>query len=184
MNLTALSDTHGYHLLPKRAEVLIYAGDYSAIGSYTESVIFAKKLQEVKAKKIIAIPGNHDYFPVDLCIEDYIEYNGVTFFTSPYTVDFNGWNFMESEQELEARMWRWPSDVNVLITHGPPYGILDNGCGSKALREYVERVNPHVHIFGHIHNAHGHRKLGTNFYNVSLLNDDYKPTNALTEIKL
>ena len=49
-----------------------------------------------------------------------------------------------------------PEDTDIVITHGPPYGILDkiyNGqsVGCKILLNVIERVKPKVHIFGHIH---------------------------------
>lgn len=39
------------------------------------------------------------------------------------------------------------------MTHGPPAGILDgNGVGCRVLRRQVlERIQPLVHVFGHVH---------------------------------
>ena len=46
------------------------------------------------------------------------------------------------------------------MTHGPPYGILDKtndgsnvGCTTLATR--LEELRPVLHVFGHIHEAHG-----------------------------
>lgn len=51
-------------------------------------------------------------------------------------------------------------DTDVLITHGPPYGILDLNfedlkVGCEELMRAVIRVQPRLHIFGHIHEAYG-----------------------------
>merc|ERR1712037_767457 len=60
-----------------------------------------------------------------------------------------------------------PSDTDILISHCPPYGILDvnaegERCGSKILLTHVvERVKPKYHIFGHIHEAYGMANNGT-----------------------
>lgn len=66
-----------------------------------------------------------------------------------------------------------PNQIDILITHGPPYKILDrtNGeknAGSEILLKYVERIKPKLHFFGHIHEAKGIMKnKDTQFYNVA-----------------
>ena len=55
-----------------------------------------------------------------------------------------------------------PKQVDILITHCPPFGILDkansnkNG-GSKALQAISAHRKPKYHIFGHIHEGFGHK---------------------------
>jgi hypothetical protein len=78
-----------------------------------------------------------------------------------------------------------PNDTDILITHGPPMGILDQcpninlrhimkNVGCPHLLEAVNRVKPKYHIFGHIHERHGILiKNGTTFINASQLNDQY-----------
>jgi Icc-related predicted phosphoesterase len=76
-----------------------------------------------------------------------------------------------------------PADTQVLVTHGPPYGILDRSihnhlCGSKSLLDSVIAVKPKLHIFGHIHEAYGvEERDGTTFFNASLANIAYKIVN-------
>ena len=46
------------------------------------------------------------------------------------------------------------------LTHGPPFGILDetrNGskAGCTSLNAYLPSLRPRLHVFGHIHEAHG-----------------------------
>jgi len=194
MKIIAFSDTHGKvtPTIPE-CDLLIFAGDFSAIGSYSESVKFINTFDTLPGVNKIIVPGNHDYYvemtdKKNTYLEECFELEGINFMTSSYTPEFCNWNYMLSERELRILMKFWPTDVNVLITHGPPYGILDMNkdgehCGSKALLEYVERVTPDVHIFGHIHHSFGHTEVnGTKFYNVSLLDDDYKYVNPITEI--
>ncbi|KAK5453638.1 hypothetical protein LTS15_006825 [Exophiala xenobiotica] len=51
--------------------------------------------------------------------------------------------------------------VDVMLTHGPPMGILDQtmregeSVGCEHLRRAVERCRPRMHCFGHIHEAWG-----------------------------
>ena len=71
-----------------------------------------------------------------------------------------------------------PADADVLITHCPPYGVLDFGdginYGSTELLAKVEEIKPHLHLFGHIHKQHGVEKKGlTTFSNGAIMNEDY-----------
>lgn len=76
-----------------------------------------------------------------------------------------------------------PSEIDLLITHGPPLDILDTDregihAGCPELRKRVLEIKPKTHIFGHIHNGYGHVKIGeTDFYNVSLLDEAYSLEN-------
>ena len=71
---------------------------------------------------------------------------------------------------------RIPRDTDILITHGPPYGVLDQSpveylepVGDKELREAVIRVKPKLHVFGHVHCGYGVRPtLHTVFVNAAL----------------
>lgn len=74
-------------------------------------------------------------------------------------------------------------DIGKLFqTHSPPHGILDevynNGVhlGSPSLyNEIIDRIKCDVHCFGHIHSAHGTKKINnTLFVNASNLNEKYE----------
>ena len=72
----------------------------------------------------------------------------------------------------------------MLITHGPPAGILDqpfgNGehAGCELLLKRVEEVRPRLHVFGHIHGSYGQTRIGeTLFVNASLCDERYQPVN-------
>lgn len=75
-------------------------------------------------------------------------------------------------------------DINtdILITHGPPHGILDevNGCnvGCEELLLAVQRIKPKYHIFGHIHEGYGQKTIdGTTYINCSHVDGKYRPVN-------
>ena len=91
-------------------------------------------------------------------------------------------------QNNDQRKQYWknaPSNVDVLVTHGPPSGILSNNiegedCGCPYLRDYILRHRPRIHCFGHIHEASGvqvDKDLGVTYVNASLLNEKYKMVN-------
>ena len=65
-----------------------------------------------------------------------------------------------------------PDDIDILITHGPPKGIMDMTTdmhtrepvhvGSRSLMRHVEeRIKPRIHAFGHIHDERGISNFGT-----------------------
>lgn len=92
-------------------------------------------------------------------------------------------------------------DTDVLITHGPPYGVLDKvrpqmtawgpveeGSGNQGCEELAIRlavVRPRVHVFGHIHDGAGFLpKDGTTYINASVCDEDYKPVNPVQVVVL
>ena len=59
----------------------------------------------------------------------------------------------------------WVDTNTILVTHGPPHGVLDglaNGLhvGSPSLLSLLREKRPLFHVFGHIHEAFGHQSLG------------------------
>ncbi len=48
-----------------------------------------------------------------------------------------------------------PTDLDILVTHYPPLGILDEDMGSVEILNFVMKSQPSYHLFGHIHFAKG-----------------------------
>jgi Icc-related predicted phosphoesterase len=75
-----------------------------------------------------------------------------------------------------------PEGTDVLITHGPPFGTLDQShlitphLGCEELAKAVLKLKPRLHIFGHIHGGHGRAisASGTQFVNASVLDEAYR----------
>ncbi|MBD3398126.1 hypothetical protein GF412_02955 [Candidatus Micrarchaeota archaeon] len=71
-----------------------------------------------------------------------------------------------SEEEIYAQMNALPIDKKtILVTHTPPYGVLDDvgggvHAGSKSLRKIMEEKEPRVLACGHIHHVEGREKAG------------------------
>ncbi len=71
----------------------------------------------------------------------------------------------------------------MLITHGPPFGILDecsNGqkVGCEDLLSKIQNLEIKVHAFGHIHEGYGIKvQDGIAFVNSCILNKNYKVKN-------
>lgn len=118
--------------------------------------------------------------------------DGVKFWGSPWTPMFYNWAFMQEDEYLREYFDLIPDDTDVLITHGPMEGILDGTdrgphAGSFSLGLAVGRVQPKLHIFGHIHEAYGaytDNEFPTRFYNVSYCDRDYEPVQPPVHILL
>jgi Icc-related predicted phosphoesterase len=89
-----------------------------------------------------------------------VEIECIRIFGSPHTLYYSKGAF-QYQQDQDYHVWSTlPQDIDLLITHSPPQGILDKthkdkSAGSKSLRTFVEAIKPKLHIFGHIHESHG-----------------------------
>ncbi len=201
MKFVAISDTHGKHAelsLPE-GDVLLHAGDVSNRGLQGEVQQFVHWFAKQPFQYKVFIAGNHDFYfekeklaPVilDLPSDVYylndsgIEIEGIKIWGSPVQPWFFNWAFNRKRGEEIRKHWDLiPNGMDILITHGPPYGILDETArnekvGCKDLMERVELVKPKVHLFGHIHEAYGETmQQGTHFINASVLNLQYYQVN-------
>lgn len=197
MRIITIADTHKQHkkLIIPKGDVLVFAGD----GDFIQRKDYLEFLdwfsQQHHTYKII-VAGNHDYIlernkMLDESKKRNIIYlqnneciiNGLKFWGSPYTPRFGNWAFMKERGEKISDIWaQIPTDVDVLITHGPPMYRLDmtmigEPAGCWDLNKYVERIKPKLHIFGHIHNQSGIVFKDDIYYvNASVMNDKYNLT--------
>jgi Icc-related predicted phosphoesterase len=171
----------------------------TAGGTMPELDIFAYELRSnPDVEHILLVPGNHDrqfqqklyrakeLFDdrVKILIDEGVTIGGKMFYGSPWTPPFMKWWFMAHEQELEILYRAMPTEIDVLITHGPPYSVLDPGhdkksAGSRALALAITRRKIAHHIFGHLHSAGGRFEMvdDTMFYNVAACDEAYKRVN-------
>lgn len=207
MKIVAFADVHNQweSVDVPNADVLICAGDIGLRTDATDIIAFNKWLGDLPHTHKIVIGGNHDFILADsnvgrgfyltnaIYLEDSgCEIDGVKFWGSPYAPAFGPWVFMKNRGNEIAKHWGLiPNDIDVLITHGPPYNILDKEsrgehCGCWDLKQAIEKIKPKIHIFGHIHESYGYLKgTDTSFFNVSLLNEQYNLVNkpVILEIK-
>jgi len=208
LRIVITSDTHGLHrqiaALPE-GDVLVHAGDFMNSGYDPEDIwSFNRWLGQHPFESRIVIGGNHDrYFQNSpeqaralITNATYLENTGVTisgvsFWGSPYTPEFLNWAFMYSRGTAAERYWNQiPAGLDVLVTHGPPLGILDQvepggeHLGCVELLHAVEAKKPRVHIFGHIHGGAGIADNGTTqFVNAAYLNEAYRPLAPAAQIR-
>lgn len=201
MKLVLISDSHNKHKelvdMPE-ADGIIHAGDISGMGREMEIIGFLEWFSKLPYRFKIFIAGNHDWlfekdrmfckhlvdsYPGITYLEDSgIEIEGIKIYGSPVQPEFFDWAFNKKRGEDIKKHWdAIPEDTDILITHGPPHGILDKtkmtdgNVGCEELLKRVEKIRPKFHIFGHIHSASGiHKTEHTTFINASVLDDNYK----------
>lgn len=110
--------------------------------------------------------------------------DGVVFYGSPETPAFYGWAFNRTLEELYDHWAKIPDDVNVLITHGPAFGVLDqledgrNAGDIQLFNRICDLEKLKLHVCGHIHPGHGKTKRNELVsINGSILNDAYQIAN-------
>lgn len=223
MKLVCVSDTHMAEPDLPKGDVLVHAGDFTFRGRPQEisQQLYWLEKHRHKYDHVVIIPGNHDFgFETDYALykreaenkglvilnDTEVVLDGVKFWGSPVTPFFHAWAFNRYPADIEPHWDLIPDDVNVLITHGPPHGILDGvpqlqktmigydqhyrPMYSKKLLhiehvgcpELLERIKLKkqlkVHIFGHIHEGYGQEQhFGIDFINPSIMDGDYRPVN-------
>ncbi|MBM3635177.1 MAG: hypothetical protein FJW99_07855 [Actinobacteria bacterium] len=150
--------------------------------------------QSARYSGVAGIAGNHDFGferglqPRDLpwvYLEDSgEEIAGLRVWGSPW-VTLPGWAFHRRDEDIARALVHAPAgEVDLLITHGPPRGILDLSYrgkprGSMSTIAETARIAPVVHAFGHIHEQYGTRSVDcTLFVNASYCDYRYRPLQA------
>ncbi len=213
--IVAISDTHALHekmgQIPD-GDILIHAGDLTNHGELSDVQSFNKWLGALPHKHKVVIAGNHDF-----CFEKrasqarslitnahYLEDQaltimGVKIYGSPWQPWFYDWAFNLRRGPALAAVWaKIPLDTDVLVTHGPPFGILDCTVGKEQVgcADLLARIQdlPQIkcHIFGHIHEAYGavtvcdkvrFKSPSIQFVNASICTLNYRPSNAAVVIE-
>jgi predicted phosphohydrolase len=187
--IVCVSDTHGHHDITDvpPGDILVHAGDLTMFGELDEVSQFDTWLGNLPHAHKVVIAGNHDW-----CFQNqaerarqrltnaiYLEdaaatVAGLKFYGSPWQPWFLDWAFnLQRGPELAAKWALIPDDTDVLVTHGPPEGILDLTkrwvrVGDADLLARVRQVRPKLHVFGHIHEAAGvDESVGTLFVNAA-----------------
>lgn len=216
MIIECISDLHGHYPKLDGGDLLIVAGDLTARHTFDEMVDFEKgwlRFQKLKYKKIILIAGNHDTIlqelewnwpGIDYLCDSGTEFEGLKIWGSPWTRTFPGMNphckafTVDTEEELAAKFSLIPEDIDILITHNPPYAIRDmvsrpiydaksmerslmiwSHIGSNSLYNKILKIRPKLHVFGHIHECYGEDMFGstTHVVNASHVDGRYHPVN-------
>jgi Icc-related predicted phosphoesterase len=212
--IVCIADLHEHLVDVPACDLLLIAGDVSfarkddlrAKHAYLTGP-FRDWLGQVSADEIVFVAGNHDQsieawgMPEGLRChylqDEGIELFGLRLWGTPWQPWFLDWGFnaprRDGEAFLAAKFDLIPADTDIIVAHGPPHGCGDrttrpNGyahVGSTAMTRTLRRVQPRLLLCGHIHPGYGSYRLGgTEIINASLVDDDYRPVNAVVRLSL
>lgn len=217
MKLVCISDTHTRHreINMPEGDILICSGDITFRGELDVIEDFADWLKYLPYKHKLIVFGNHEVGiekgpkrpkaiefiknSGSIYLEDSgVEINGIKFWGSPITPFFCNWEWNRHRGKDINHHWKLiPDDTNVLITHGPVYGILDEaprgvasyshvGC-EDLLNRIWELKDLKIHCCGHIHDGYSIKPKeveGIKFINASICDERYHPSNSPIVIDL
>ncbi len=205
MRIVCISDTHNANeqIEVPDGDVLIHAGDATITGTTEEIRRFNRWFAAQPHKNKIFVAGNHDWLfareesaarrlladDIIYLQDDIVEIEGRKIYGSPWQPRFYDWAFNLMRGPELAEKWAMiPDDVDILVTHGPPNGILDEvplkfgieNAGCEELRTRVDEIGKlgrlKLHVFGHIHCGYGElQHAGVRFVNASTCDEDYRP---------
>lgn len=192
MKIWHISDTHTFHgllTIPDGIDMVIHSGDatnpkdpYQNKPEMENFIFWFSKLP-IKWKVFVA--GNHDTSIEKKLItkldftsngiiyleNDFTEIEGIKIWGSPVTPTFGtGWSFNKNRAKTHELWSKIPDGTDIVITHGPPKGVLDLSydyknqlefCGDSALKKKMISLNPKLCLFGHIHNCEDIINAGT-----------------------
>ena len=193
MKFVTISDTHGKHrdLNLPNGDAIIHSGDFCHYGSDDDMHDFFSWYSALEFNTKILIGGNHDFFAAEqserfneLLPEEIIylndsgiKINGINIWGSPVQPDLIGWAFgKERGIEMKTHWDLIPKDTEILITHTPPFVILDKSrsgksIGCEELTKKLKELQLKIHVFGHVHASYGEEKNEkTKFINASNIN--------------
>lgn len=204
MKIWAFSDTHGKQGFinpPADIEMAIFAGDAGTFKNprhcLPDYLNFLTWYGNLDIPYKIMINGNHctafeqgfitraDIPESIIYLEnESVEIEGIKIYGSPQTPKFYNWAYNVPRDKISVYWDAIPNDTDILVTHGPPYNILDRcedgyRAGCHHLESRVLEVKPRYHIFGHIHEDGGKTLYlePTTFVNASVVNLDYHVSN-------
>jgi Icc-related predicted phosphoesterase len=204
--LVFLSDTHNQlsKVTVPPCDILCISGDMTMMGHVEEIQKFNSDIGKLKSNgsvnSVVCVAGNHDWLfetknkkarelipNVDHYLQDdAVCINGLNIYGSPWQPFFCNWAFnLPRGKALQEKWAAIPHGLDLLITHGPPYKILDyvpyrggENVGCQDLLDTVLEKKPRVHVFGHVHCGYGEKDFnGTHFINASTCNEQYRPIN-------
>lgn len=219
MKIDMIGCLHGAYPQTPGGDLLIITGDLTARDTLEEQIIFCDWILKQDYKKIIWISGNHDNKYLDLggcyfflstdkrdkshikyLCDSGTEFEGLKIWGLPWSLNFPNINpkctaFTCTEKEMEEHVAKIPLDTDIIISHSPPWGILDKTIrnkhvGSVELRNAVLNTkrfpNLKAVIFSHIHECGGRifETPLTKFINCSIMNERYEAVNPVMSIEL
>lgn len=178
MKILCASDLHGRtsayreftaKLTECKADLGILAGDLTASTAGPAEEARLRAILKENPVPLLFIMGNMDRYewqagdnlvPVN---RQCVKIRERAFIGYQYTNPFTGGPFEKSEAQQERDLAELAGLIGggyILISHGPPFGVLDRvrggrHAGSRALARFTQSRKPLYHVFGHIHESCG-----------------------------
>ena len=221
IKICAISDLHGYLPEIESVDILLIAGDISPLDiQFNKEMMkkwlndtFANWIKELPLDKVYLVAGNHDAYFEGLSQTQldefrtkcnfklvYLENNHIIhkhedkeykIFGTPYCHIFGNWPFMRTEHYMEEKFKQIPDEVDIIISHDPPFdtGNVDvileapqhmsqrmfKHLGNEPLQARIKNVNYKLLVCGHIHSGSHDFDPETKCVNVSIKNERYLP---------
>lgn len=208
IRIIATSDMHGKLPEIDECDLLLIVGDICPEATPEDqsvwlNTVFRSWLEKTPAKEIVGVAGNHDYafaeglVPKDLkwhfLQDSMIELFGFKIYGMPWQLPFQGVYNLE-EAELKKKYQKIPKGVDILLSHGPPFGYGDElqiykdrkpdksiplrHVGTTSLLKALFEIKPKLFLCGHIHRSFGIYVVdGLTLANVAHLDDLWEVAN-------
>ena len=202
MRIVVTSDTHGKHddLASLSGDVLIHCGDFC--DGFNPDEADLERIDDWFGRQpfehVLCTGGNHDFVAQDRLANDQplfenatylvdsdVNIEGIRFYGAPWVPTLQSWAYYLSDDQLRAKWDLVPDDTDVLITHTPPWHVLDCPrnpsvhCGCSHLAARIADLNLRLHCFGHNHASYGRiEQDGVIFLNASAVNSNFDIANA------
>lgn len=161
LNIFAFSDTHGSHRklqVPENVDILICGGDVVEDNlEGDEYDDFVEWFASLPCKWKIFVPGNHELsFEIGRAdgIIQRMTNRGITVLEDAI-IDCDGVIIASISGSSSISDDDIPEGIDIIVTHNPPYGILDENAGSVNILDFILKAKPKCHLFGHIHSTAG-----------------------------
>lgn len=208
-SICIISDTHAQHHQIKIpvSDLVLFAGDYSHQNNEEDLLNFLTWLRKQHEGPVVMIAGNHDkflwksprvfyqllqQFKFTYLENSLVEMMGIKIWGSPVTPPVLSGLHRRFEKPADERLQLWnniPEGIDIVMTHCPPYGILDEAegenLGCKLLLKRILDIKPKYHVFGHIHQGYGnYERAGVRFINASSMSATNHQLNPPVSIKI
>ena len=206
MKITCLSDSHNKHKYIdtrafKDSTIVIHAGDFTSNGNLEQTKSFLTWYSSLNVPYKILVAGNHDFKAASITFDEVlaqfpniiylynsdVTINGIEIWGSPFSNTFGQWAFMKDDEDL-SKIWKTiPADTDIVVTHGPAYGIGDKvqnaygrdpNVGSVSLYNKLAKLPKlELHVTGHIHESYALYIGKWTTINASICDLSYVPCN-------
>ena len=200
LKILTFSDFHAYFqqvryfksikmaLTQHEPDVLVLCGDF-VVNSKLRQIEYL--LKSLNFKNIFHVWGNSDEFEPEFRLK-----NSINLHLNP--IQFKNFTFIGiggdevdcklNAAELEEKLINIKDPI-ILVSHVPPKGACDlcndgRSVGVHELKSIIEKFQPRIHLFGHIHEAKGYCKIkSTTFINVGAEGTIVKILNERIDVK-